>query len=164
DQEVMRITRTIRDGSFFKNKTLIGAFEHARKTGGSVHLIGLFSDGRVHSDMDHAFAIVDLCKQLGFDPGRFFLHCLMDGRDTPPMKGLEFIQQTESKLKTAGVGQISTIIGRYYAMDRDNRWDRVARAYMLLTRGEGQIFPGAEAAMQSYYANPTESSRTGDEF
>lgn len=164
DQEVMRITRTIRDGSFFTNPVLIGAFEHARGTGGSVHIIGLFSDGRVHSDMDHAFAIVDLCTRLGFDPGRFFVHCLMDGRDTPPTSGITFIEQTENKLKEAGVGRISTVCGRYYAMDRDNRWDRVARAYMMLTRGQGQVFPTAEAAVKSYYGNPTESSRTGDEF
>lgn len=164
DQEVMRITRTIRDGSFFKNKTLVGAFEHARKTGGSVHLIGLFSDGRVHSDMDHAFAIVDLCKQLGFDGSRFFVHCLMDGRDTPPNSGITFIQQTENKLKASGIGRISTVCGRYYAMDRDNRWDRVAKAYMMLTRGQGQVFSNAEAAVQSYYDSPSETSRTGDEF
>lgn len=164
DQETMRITRTIRDGSFFKNPVLLSAFEHARQTGGSVHMIGLFSDGRVHSDLEHAFAIVDLCKKVGFDGSRFFVHCLMDGRDTPPTSGIEFIQQTENKLKESGVGRISTVCGRYYAMDRDNRWDRVAKAYALFTKGQGQVFPTAAAAVQSYYSNPTEASRTGDEF
>jgi 2,3-bisphosphoglycerate-independent phosphoglycerate mutase len=164
DQEVMRITRTIRDGSFFKNATLLGAFEHAKKSGGSVHMVGLFSDGRVHSDMDHAFAVVDLCKQVGFDGSRFFVHCLMDGRDTPPMSGLGFIEQTEKKLQQAGVGRIASVIGRYYAMDRDNRWDRVLKAYRLFTHAEGRLFPSAAAAIQHYYANPTETSRTGDEF
>jgi 2,3-bisphosphoglycerate-independent phosphoglycerate mutase len=164
DQEVMRITRTVRDGSFFTNPVLLGAFEHAKKTGGAVHMIGLFSDGRVHSDMDHAFAIVDLCKQVGFDGRRFFVHCLMDGRDTPPQSGVTYIEQTEKKLKESGIGRISTVCGRYYAMDRDNRWDRVEKAYQLLTAGKGEIYANAVTAVQHYYANATESSRSGDEF
>jgi len=164
DQEVMRITRTIRDGSFFENPVLRGAFDHARKTGGSVHLIGLFSDGRVHSDMEHAFAVAELCRRVGFDGRRFFLHCLMDGRDTPPTSGLGFIEQTAARLRQVGAGRISTVIGRYYAMDRDNRWDRVVRAYRMLTQGEGALFASAAAALEHYYANPTEPSRTGDEF
>ncbi len=164
DQEVMRITRTIRDGSFFTNPVLRGAFEHATKTGGSVHMLGLFSDGRVHSDMEHAFAIVDLCKQVGFDGNRFFVHAIMDGRDTSPTSGLGFIQQLEDRLKAVGVGRVASVIGRYYAMDRDNRWDRVEKAYKLLTRGSERTAPSSTAAIQSYYDNPTEPSRSGDEF
>lgn len=164
DQEVMRITRTINNGSFFENEALVGAFEHAKKTGGSVHLLGLFSDGRVHSDMDHAFAVIDLCRRLGFDGGRFFVHAITDGRDTSPTSGLGFVEQLEKKLGEAGVGRVAGVVGRYYAMDRDNRWDRVEQAYMLLTRGSRHVAKSAVEAVRHYYDNPTEPSRTGDEF
>ena len=138
-QEVMRITRTIRDGSFFKNPVLLGAFDHAKKSGGSVHLLGLFSDGRVHSDMDHAFAILELCRKAEFPADRFFVHVITDGRDTSPTSGLGFVQQTEAKLHELGAGRIASVIGRYYAMDRDNRWDRVEKAYRLLTQGAAKV-------------------------
>jgi len=164
DQEVMRITRTIRDGSFFKNEVLLGAFEHAKKTGGSVHMIGLFSDGRVHSDMNHAFAVVDMCKQVGFDGNRFFVHALMDGRDTPPDSGKGFLQELEDKLAEVGVGRVASVCGRFYAMDRDNRWDRVSQAYMMLTAGSTRIAKSSIQAAQDYYDNPTSSSQVGDEF
>ena len=164
DQEVMRITRTIRDGSFFTKPALVGAFEHAKKTGGSVHLIGLFSDGRVHSDMDHAFAVIEMCKRCGFPGERFFVHAITDGRDTPPHSGLQFIGQLEDRLRQVGVGRVASVIGRYYAMDRDNRWDRVQCAYDMLTRGADQVAPSALQAVQNYYDNPSEPSRTGDEF
>ncbi len=164
DQEVMRITRTIREGAFFENKTLLGAFEHAKKNDGSVHVLGLCSDGRVHSDMDHAFALVDLCKKVGFDGKRFFVHAITDGRDTAPTGGLGYLQQFQAKLDDAGVGQIASVIGRYYAMDRDHRWDRVKLAYDLLTQGSETTAPSALEAVQAYYDNPTEPSRSGDEF
>ncbi len=164
DQEVMRITRTIREGSFFKNSVLLGDFDHARKTGGSVHLLGLFSDGRVHSDMEHSFALMDLCRTLNFPGDRFFVHALTDGRDTSPNSGLGFVRQAEEKLKQAGVGRVASVIGRYYAMDRDNRWDRVEQAYKLLTQGSPHVFKSASEAIESYYRSPTESNRTGDEF
>ena len=164
DQEVMRITRAIRDGSFFKLPVLRGAFEHAAKNGGSVHVMGLMSDGLVHSDMTHAFAIVDLCKTMGFDGKRFFIHALMDGRDTPPESGAEFLRQMDAKLAEAGVGRIGSVIGRFYAMDRDNRWDRVQKAYAALTQGAARIAANAPQAALDYYANPTASNMTGDEF
>ncbi len=164
DQEIMRITRTVRDGSFFTNPVLVGAFEHARRTGGAVHLLGLFSDGRVHSDMQHAFAIIELCKRLNFDGSRFFVHAITDGRDTPPNSGFGFVRQVEKKLQEVGVGRIASVVGRYYAMDRDNRWDRVQKAFNLLTRGEGQTARSATEGIQRYYDNPTEPSRAGDEF
>lgn len=164
DQEVMRITRTIRDGSFFTNKTLLAAFEHARKNNGSVHILGLCSDGRVHSDMDHAFAIVDLCNKVGFDGKKLFIHAITDGRDTAPTGGLGFVQQFESKLKEAGAGRVAGVIGRYYAMDRDNRWDRVKLAYDMLTRGAERTASSATQGIQDYYDHPTEPSRKGDEF
>lgn len=164
DQEIMRITRRIRDGSFFTNKTMVGAFEHARKTGGSVHLMGLFSDGRVHSDIDHAFAIVDMCKKLAFPGDRFFVHAITDGRDTAPRSGLGFIQQLESKLAATGVGRVASVVGRYYAMDRDNRWDRVQCAFNMLAKGSDRFAASATQAVQAYYDHPSEPSRSGDEF
>ncbi len=164
NQEVMRITRAIRQGSFFERPNLTGAFEHARRTGGSVHLMGLVSDGRVHSDLEHALAVVDLCRKLDFDGQRFFLHAFTDGRDTSPNSGLGFARQVEDHLGKTGIGRIASIIGRYYAMDRDHRWDRVEAAYRLLTQGSGAIFASAEAAIRHYYAHPSEPSRKGDEF
>ncbi len=164
DQEVLRITRRIRDGSFFENPVLVGAFEHAKTTGGSVHLMGLCSDGRVHSDMEHAFAVVDLAKRRGFPADRFFVHAITDGRDTAPTSGIQFVKQFEDKLAEVGVGRVASIIGRYYAMDRDNRWDRVRQAYNLLTQGAERVARTVNDAIQHYYDNPTEPSRKGDEF
>ena len=163
DQEVMRITRTIRDGSFFTNPVLVGAFEHAKQNGGSVHMMGLLSDGRVHSDLEHCKALVDMCKKQNFPGQRFFLHALMDGRDTPPTSGVTFIDQLEAKFSEAGVGRFGSVIGRFWAMDRDNRWDRVEKAYKSLTQG-GKVFASAREAAQAYYDAPTNSSTTGDEF
>ena len=164
DQEVMRITRRIRDESFFSNPTLLGAFAHAQKTGGSVHLLGLFSDGRVHSDPEHAYAIIDLAKRLAFPGERLFVHAITDGRDTAPSSGLEFIRDLERKLAAAGIGRISSIIGRYWAMDRDNRWDRVALAYNMLVNGTGVLAESAETAVADYYETPKEPTMRGDEF
>ena len=164
NQEVMRITRAILQGSFFERPNLKGAFEQASKTGGSVHLIGLVSDGRVHSDLDHALAIVDLCKKLDFDGQRFFVHAITDGRDTSPNSGLGFVGGLADHLKKTGKGRIASIIGRYYAMDRDHRWERVEAAYRLLTQGADTIFFSSQAAIQHYYGHPSEPSRKGDEF
>jgi 2,3-bisphosphoglycerate-independent phosphoglycerate mutase len=164
DQEIMRITKTVRDGSFFENEILLGAFEHARKTGGSVHLMGLFSDGRVHSDMDHAFAVAELCKKVGFDGRRFFVHAITDGRDTPPNSSKGFIEQLEKKLTEIGVGQVASVVGRFYAMDRDNRWDRVSEAYRMLTKGAKLVATSAKQAVQDYYDNPSGPRQVGDEF
>ncbi|UCD30630.1 MAG: 2,3-bisphosphoglycerate-independent phosphoglycerate mutase [Planctomycetota bacterium] len=164
NQEIMRITRTIRDGSFFKNEVLLGAFEHAKATGGSVHLMGLFSDGRVHSDLDHAYSVAEMGKQAGFDGRRFFVHAIMDGRDTPPDSGKGFIEQLEAKLREIGMGRVASVVGRFYAMDRDNRWDRVFEAYKMLTAGADLVANSAAQAVQDYYHNPTSNSQIGDEF
>jgi len=173
DQEVMRITRAVRDGTFFENPVLRAAFEHARETGGAVHLLGLVSDGQVHSDIHHLFALVDLAVRLEFPGERLFVHAITDGRDTGPKTGLGFIRQIEEKLAETGVGKIATVSGRYWAMDRDNRWGRVARAYAALTGREvraGSETPeiwsarSAEAAIERYYDEPSEASREGDEF
>lgn len=164
DQEVMRITRRIRDGSFFSNETLLGAFAHAKSNGGSVHLLGLFSDGRVHSSMDHAFAIVEMAKRLNFAGDKFFVHAITDGRDTAPTSGKGFVGEIAAELKKQDIGRVASVIGRYYAMDRDNRWDRVQLAYDLLTKGSAKIAADPLAAIQEYYDKPTDANRGGDEF
>lgn len=164
DQETMRITRRIRDGSFFKNPTLLGAFEHAQKHNSRVHLLGLCSDGRVHSDQAHAYAILELAAKLKFAPDRLAIHAITDGRDTAPQGGIKYLAALEDKISQVGVGRIVSVMGRYYIMDRDNRWDRVKKAFDLLTHGIGDRFDSARAALEHYYAHPTEPSRNGDEF
>ncbi len=175
DQEILRITRTIRDGRFFTNPALAQAFAHAVERGSSVHLLGLVSDGQVHSDLEHLFALIDLAAQQGFPADRLFIHALTDGRDTGPHTGEGFIAATQARLQQTGVGRIASVIGRYYAMDRDHRWERVALAYAALT-GRPVVHPAlpadlpvktatnAIAAVREYYRAPSEPSRTGDEF
>ncbi|NND97028.1 MAG: 2,3-bisphosphoglycerate-independent phosphoglycerate mutase [Pirellulaceae bacterium] len=164
DQEVMRITRAIRDETFFSNKVLNEAIDHVKNSGGTIHLLGLMSDGRVHSDLDHAIAIVDLVKRSGLPADKFSVHAITDGRDTSPTGGLKYVGKIEAKLAEAGIGQVASVIGRFYAMDRDLRWERVQTAYDMMTKGAPQTAPTATAAIESYYEHPTESSRTGDEF
>jgi 2,3-bisphosphoglycerate-independent phosphoglycerate mutase len=165
DQEVMRITRAIRDGSFFKNPAFNAAIDHALNTGGILHLLGLVSDGQVHSDLDHLLALIDLAAQRQVPPDRLLVHAITDGRDTPPRGGLGYVERVLAKLDETGLGRIATVMGRYYAMDRDNRWDRVALAYACLTgRGECRLGPSALDIIRDYYEKPTESNRTGDEF
>ncbi|MHC4382327.1 MAG: 2,3-bisphosphoglycerate-independent phosphoglycerate mutase [Planctomycetota bacterium] len=165
DQEVMRITRAVRDGSFYKNPALNGAFEHAQKTGGLVHLMGLVSDGQVHSDLDHLLALIDLAAQREVPADGLMVHAITDGRDTAPQGGLGYVERVLARLSDAGVGRIGSVMGRYYAMDRDNRWDRVALAWNCLTgRGETRAASSALDAIRDYYDHPTEASRTGDEF
>lgn len=169
DQEVMRINRAIRDGTFFKNEALLGAFAHAREHDSNVHLMGLVSDGLVHSDIAHLFALIDLAAKEGFPGDRVFIHAFTDGRDTGPTTGLGFIKQLEAKLKGAGIGRIVSVIGRYYAMDRDHRWARTVAAYTALTGrsiedADVRTAPTAHEAIQHYYDNPAEPNRDGDEF
>ncbi|MCB9855548.1 MAG: 2,3-bisphosphoglycerate-independent phosphoglycerate mutase [Phycisphaerales bacterium] len=167
DQEVMRITRRIRDGSFFENPRLVGAFEHAKKTGGAVHLLGLCSDGRVHSDLDHLLALIDMSAKWTGVP--VFIHAIMDGRDTPPTKGADYLATIDGKCRSKSHTEIASVIGRFYAMDRDNRWDRVQKAYDLLVAGRStedtvQAFDSAAAAISDFYLNPTTPQMAGDEF
>ncbi len=167
DQEVMRITRAIRGGSFFENAALLGALEHAAATGGRLHLLGLASDGLVHSDLEHLHALIDLAAKRRFPGDRLIVHAITDGRDTAPRSGLGLVRAIEKKLRQARAGRIGSVIGRYYAMDRDDRWDRVALAYSCLTGRPdfcGPEAPTAEEAIQAYYDEPTEPSRGGDEF
>jgi 2,3-bisphosphoglycerate-independent phosphoglycerate mutase len=171
DQEVMRITQSVREGSFFENPALHRAFDRARASGGCVHLLGLVSDGLVHSDVNHLLALIDMAARVGFPGDRVLVHAITDGRDTSPMSGLGYVRRVEESLAGGSRGRIASVIGRFWAMDRDNRWERVARAWACLT-GQGSaaaaadIEPAAtaEEAVQRYYDNPSDTSRVGDEF
>jgi len=164
DQEVMRISRSIRDGSFFDNPALCGAADRALATGGRVHILGLVSDIGVHSVLEHLYAVVDLCRRRGVPEDCVVVHAFGDGRDSSPTSGLGYIREIEARLREIGVGRVGSVVGRFYAMDRDNRWQRVERAYRMLTLGEGHRVETAERAFQRYYDDPTEPNMTGDEF
>jgi len=149
-QELTRITKSIEDGDFFKNEELLQAFDNAKKNGKKVHLWGLLSDGGVHSHNTHLYALLEMAKRQGVKD--VYVHCFLDGRDTSPTAGKEYIKELEDKMKEIGVGQIATISGRYYAMDRDNRWDRIEKAYRALTKGEGNEAASAKEAIEASYA------------
>ena len=150
-QELTRITKEINDGDFFKNEALLAAMKNAKENDSAVHFMGLLSDGGVHSHNTHLYALLEMAKREGLS--KVYVHCFLDGRDTPPASGKEFIEQLEAKMKEIGVGQIGVVSGRYYAMDRDNRWDRVELAYKALTEGEGVKGTDAAAAVQASYDN-----------
>lgn len=164
NQEIMRISRTIEDGSFFDNRVLRQAFDEASDKNGSVHIMGLCSDAGVHSALEHLYAILEAARRVEFDPNRVWLHVFGDGRDTAPFSGIDYIKAIEAKMKAIGVGRVASVVGRFYAMDRDNRWDRVEHAYRMLTDGVGQRAASASQAFQRYYDHPTDNSREGDEF
>ncbi len=134
-QELTRITKEIQDGDFFENEALVEAVENAKKKGTALHMFGLVSDGGVHSHNTHIYGLLELAKRHGLE--KVYVHCFLDGRDTPPTSGKDFVQELTDKMEELGVGQVASVMGRYYAMDRDNRWDRVELAYKALTRGEG---------------------------
>ena len=134
-QELTRITKEIQDGDFFKNEALLSAMKNAKDNDSAIHFMGLLSDGGVHSHNTHLYGLLEMAKREGLK--KVYVHCFLDGRDTPPASGKEFVEQLEAKMKEIGVGEIGVISGRYYAMDRDNRWDRVELAYKALTQGEG---------------------------
>ena len=134
-QELTRISKEIEDGDFFKNPALIKAVAAAKAKGTALHLIGLLSDGGVHSHNSHMYAILELAKQHGLT--EVYVHALLDGRDVPPSSGKAFVEDCVAKMQEIGVGKIATVAGRYYAMDRDNRWERVSKAYNAMVMGEG---------------------------
>ncbi len=148
-QDLTRINLAVKDGSIKQNQVLINAIDCARAGGGSLHLMGLLSDGGVHSHQEHLYALVAMASERGLS--KIFVHAFMDGRDTPPKSGLGYIKRLESELSAIGAGKIATVSGRYWGMDRDNRWDRVEKAYASLVRGEGKIAPSAQAAMEEAY-------------
>jgi 2,3-bisphosphoglycerate-independent phosphoglycerate mutase len=148
-QELPRIDEEIESGRFFQNEALCAAVDRARESGRTLHLLGLFSYGGVHSYAPHLYALLDLAAQRGLE--RVSVHPFLDGRDTPPEQALKDLPELERKLQETRTGRIATITGRYYAMDRDKRWDRVARAYRTLVMGEGEHAPSAEAAVRASY-------------
>lgn len=136
-QELTRITKEIEDGDFFQNEALLTAVENVKKHNSALHLYGLLSDGGVHSHNTHLYGLLELAKR--HDLKKVYVHCFLDGRDTPPASGKDYIKELRDKMEEIGVGEIATVMGRYYAMDRDNRWERVELAYRALTRGEGAV-------------------------
>lgn len=176
-QELTKITHEIKTGNFFNNENLNLAVDNALKNGGDLHLLGLLSNGGVHSHIDHIKALVKLAKDKGLN--RVYVHGFMDGRDVSPTSGIEFVKELEAYFAEVGAGKIATICGRYYAMDRDNRWERIEKAYNALVYGKGEYKASAVACMEDTYAagvtdefvlptvigteeNPTATIKNGD--
>ncbi len=148
-QELTRITKSIQDGSFFQNEAFLAAVDQCRWFNSTLHIFGLMSDGGVHSHLDHICALLELAKREGLK--KVCVHCFMDGRDTPPTSGKGYVQKIQDKIDELGVGCIATVSGRYYAMDRDKRWDRLERAYSAIVYGQGELYPSATAGIQASY-------------
>ena len=148
-QELTKITKEIRDGEFFRNEALLAAMENAKKNGKKLHIWGLLSDGGVHSHNTHLYALLEMCKKEGLD--RVYVHCFMDGRDVSPTSGAGFVRDLQNEMKKIGVGKVASVCGRYYAMDRDNRWERVVQAYEMLTLGNGIAAEDPAAAIEESY-------------
>ena len=148
-QELTKITKEIQDGDFFKNPALLDAVKNAKDKGTSLHMFGLLSDGGVHSHNTHLYALLELAKKEGLS--KVYVHCFLDGRDTPPASGKDYVQQLSDKMQEIGVGEIASVMGRYYAMDRDNRWDRVELAYNAMVKGIGHTADSGVAAVQQSY-------------
>jgi 2,3-bisphosphoglycerate-independent phosphoglycerate mutase len=154
-QDITRIDKDVRDGEFARNPALSAALEAARPSdprGPRIHLMGLVSDGGVHSVDRHYFALIDWLESSGFAGDRVFFHAITDGRDTPPTSGAGHVQRLNDKLEATGVGRIASVSGRYWAMDRDQRWERVQKAWDVYTLGEGEIVPDPVAAVTDSYA------------
>lgn len=156
-QELTRITKAISDGDFFTVPEFLQAVENCKKNNSALHMWGLVSDGGVHSHIGHIYGLLELAKKNGLE--KVYVHCFLDGRDTPPASGKSYVEALEAKMKELGVGKVASVSGRYYAMDRDNRWDRVKRAYDALTKGEGNQAQSATAGIQASY-----DAEKNDEF
>ncbi len=156
-QELTRITKSILDGDFFTNPVLLDCIARVKAAGGRLHLSGLLSDGGVHSHNTHLYALLELAKREGLT--EVFVHCLLDGRDTPPQSGADYLAQLEVEITRIGVGKIATVMGRYYAMDRDTRWERVEKAYNAMVHGLGELCVSSKDAIEQSYA-----SKICDEF
>lgn len=169
-QNLPGISETIKDGSFFTNEILLGGFEHVRKNGSNLHLIGLVSDGGIHSHINHLYALLDFAKNKQIK--NVYIHMITDGRDTDPMKALSYLSNLEEKIKTIGVGKVESVMGRYYAMDRDKHWERTQKVYDILVHGIGPQSYTAEKAISENYRTsktdefilPTAISKPEDEF
>ncbi len=148
-QELTRITKSIQDGDMFENSELKNAMEACVKNGTALHLLGLLSDGGVHSHNTHLYALIEMAKKMGVKD--IWVHCFLDGRDVPPQSGKDFVQELQDKLQEIGAGKVATVMGRYYAMDRDNRWDRVEKAYNAMVKAEGVSVPCPVCAVANSY-------------
>lgn len=169
DQELMRITRAIRDRTFFTRPAFLAAIDHALRNHSALHLLGLVSNGQVHSDIEHLEALLDLAHEQNFPADRVFIHVITDGRDTGPNTGLAFVEALEKKLDHGRLGRIASVCGRFFTMDRDHRWERTAAAYACLTNRGAAVKSVRDAAsaitaLREAYANPADPSRAGDEF
>ena len=152
-QDITRIDKSISDGDFFTNPEFLAAIANAQKHNTALHLMGLLSDGGVHSTMNHLYALLRLAKMKGMDKNKVFVHCFMDGRDVSPTSGKGFIEQLETFMMKEGIGRIASVVGRYYIMDRDNRWERVEQGYNCLFAGQGKAAQNAAQAVSESYAS-----------
>ena len=150
-QELTRITKSIEDGDFFENEALVKAVENCKKNDSALHLMGLLSPGGVHSHTNHLYGLLRLAKKNGIE--KVHVHAFLDGRDVPPSSAVEYIKEAIEKMRDIGVGDIATVMGRYYAMDRDNRWERVSKAYDAIVYGEGVEAESAVTAVEESYNN-----------
>ena len=164
NQELLRISTMMRAGEFAQNSVLLDAIAHVKNSGTNLHLMGLASDAGVHSSLEHLYGLLTLAKANGLKMNQVLIHNFSDGRDCQPDLGIQFCEQIEAKSKELGIGQIASVVGRYYAMDRDDRWERVEVAYRLLTEGVGKRVTAATDAYRDYYKNPDDTNRKGDEF
>ena len=150
-QDLTKITKMIQDGDFFENPELLKACKNAKDNKSALHLYGLLSDGGVHSHISHLYGLLELAKKEGLE--KVYVHCFLDGRDTPPASGKGYVEELEEKMKEIGVGKVASVMGRYYVMDRDNRWDRVELAYKAMVKGEGLAADSAVEAVANSYAD-----------
>lgn len=156
-QELTRITKSIEDGDFFENPEFLKAADNCKKNDSALHMFGLVSDGGVHSHLTHLFGLLEFAKRMELE--KVYVHCFLDGRDTPPASGKDFVAELESKIREIGVGKVASVMGRYYAMDRDKNWDRVQKAYDVLTKAEGEKAESACGGIQASY-----DKEVNDEF
>ena len=161
-QDLVKINRAIADNSILENPEIKSAFGYAKANGKSVHLMGLTSTGGIHASFDHLLKLIDIAKM--YDIGNCYVHCFMDGRDTDPRAGKGFIADLQKHIDAVGVGAIATVIGRYYAMDRDKHWDRIKLAYDLIVSGKGRVVTNMVEGVQSCYDSHTEENKNTDEF
>ena len=150
-QALTRITKAIKDGDFFENKALLSVAESAKKSGGALHLMGLVSPGGVHSHSEHLYGLLQFAKQQGIE--KVYVHAFLDGRDVDPSSAAEYVADLQAKIDEIGCGVIASLSGRYYAMDRDKRWERVQKAYDAIAKGEGVAASDAVEAVKASYAN-----------
>ena len=148
-QELTRITKSIQDGDFFSNEELVNAINNCKENNTKLHILGLLSDGGVHSHQEHLYGLLELAKRMNFND--VYVHCFLDGRDTPPQSAKGYVEALENKMKELNVGKIATLSGRFYAMDRDKRWNRIEQAYNALVKGEGKKSTSALEAIQASY-------------